>query len=130
MADKFLSLMTSADTQPDLFALWQRTARRATDGRLVACVAGGLVSIGGWVIAMLLGAESAFRLWPGILPAVLVTAFGVWGIADRELSEQRGPRVAQPLLMVVRWAAALAAGSVAAISALLFLRAMLGTWIS
>lgn len=130
VGDNFLSRMPSAETQQDLSALWRRTARRATDGQLVACVAGGLVAIATFVTAMLLGVEHAFRWWPGVLPAALVAAFGTWGIADRELSERRVRGVAQPILILLRATAAVAAGAVAGIGALLFLRATLGTWIS
>jgi hypothetical protein len=130
MTDNFFSAMTSADSQQDLRALWHRTARRATDGQLVACVAGGLVAIGGFVTALLLGVESALHWWPGLLPAAFVAAFGMWGIADRELSERRAAGVARPVLTIVRLAAALAAAAAVAISGLLFLRATLGTWIS
>jgi hypothetical protein len=68
-----------AEGLPSLLKGW---ARGAPDGRLVLCVASGILVV----------AASAYwrmRGWQAALSAALcVFAFGAWGIADRELRER------------------------------------------
>ena len=101
-------------------------ARAASDGRLVVdVIAGCCVALGvavwrpsGWIT--LLGV------------AVCLAAFGVWGIADRELRERaKEPGIlAVRALSVVRVAAA-ALGALAGVTAIFAtLGIALGTWIS
>jgi hypothetical protein len=122
--------METVDNQQDLSALWRRTAHRSTDGQLVACVVVGLVAIVGLITAMLLGVSQAFRWWPVGLPAVLAAAFGTWGIADRELSERLANGAVPRALVVVRWLSAALGAAVGVVTALVFLRLTIGTWIS
>jgi hypothetical protein len=101
-------------------------ARAASDGRLVVDVIAGCgVALGvavwrpvGWIT--LLGA------------AVSLAAFGVWGIADREIRERaNAPRVPAVRVLTIVRAAAVAVGALAAVTAIFaVLGVVLGTWIS
>src|SRR6478672_8339177 len=113
---------STADNQQDLNALWRRAAHRATDGQLVACVALGLVACAGLVAAMMFGVQRAFHWWPSVLPAILVAAFGAWGISDRELSERQASGTVSRMLAMVRWCSAIVGAGVGVVAALVFLR--------
>ena len=101
-------------------------ARSASDARLVLDAAGGIIAAAvvvavrptGWVI--LAAAALAF------------TAFGVWGIADRELSERltRAPASRHATLRALRGAAVALGCLAAGVAALRILGIFLGTWIS
>jgi hypothetical protein len=108
---------------PDVLA---RHARVARDGELVVEVAGGL-----------LGAI-AFAVWrpavwvPLACASLCVSAFGAWGISDRELRERsaRATPALTRLLRVTRVAAAAAGAVFAMVFLFAILSAALGTWIS
>ncbi|HEX5438867.1 MAG TPA: hypothetical protein VFW98_17070 [Gemmatimonadaceae bacterium] len=115
--------------QPDatVFTLLAARARLAPDGRL-ALYAG--VGIAGSAAVLLLHVE----WWRLVLPCVAVAGFGVWGIADRMVSE-RAARGASAgwgtvgLRALKRVAAIL--GSAGALGTLLAgLGLLMGNWIS
>ncbi|HVT39128.1 MAG TPA: hypothetical protein VHE78_08780 [Gemmatimonadaceae bacterium] len=108
----------------NLFEFLSRRARRASDGRLVLDVAlGSAVSA-----ALLIRRPPGWRLWLSV--AVVVAAFGAWGMADRELGERPHPGTGSLLL---RGGRALA-GVVGWLAFIAFvfgaIRLALGTWIS
>ncbi|HKV50726.1 MAG TPA: hypothetical protein VJO52_05930 [Gemmatimonadaceae bacterium] len=110
-----------AARQPSLFGVLAARARHATDTRLVADA-----TMGTTLAAAILVIRPA--LWVLAMPAVVVAAYGAWGITDREVSAHAPgtPRVA---LGVAR-AAALVAGLIAALGFLFgALGALLGNWI-
>ena len=110
-----------AADHPSLFGVLAARARHATDTRLVADSAIG-TSLG----AAILGFRPA--LWVLAMPAVVVAAYGAWGIADREVAG-RAPGMPRVALGVAR-AAALVAGLIAALGFLFgALGALLGNWI-
>jgi hypothetical protein len=100
--------------------------RSASDGRLVLNAAGGLIAMALVGIWRPIGAPVLLSI------AACFVAYGVWGIADRELAERRetaAPAVA-PCLKVIR-AIAVVAGAAAAVNALASALVLaLGTWIS
>lgn len=67
--------------------------------------------------------------WPIIAPPLLVAAFGIWGIGDRELTARRGSsgRLGWRLVQVLSAVTAVASGTV---TILWFLARVVGTWIS
>ena len=117
--------MTTTHPNDDLFHALASRARATSDGRLVLDVVGGLA-------ATLVIAAWRPPAWP-ILGSVALcaAAFGVWGIADREITERGATRpLAAVALRVVRMVS-LALGVCAAVAAVLvLLRHTLGTWIS
>lgn len=115
------------DTVPgpeaNIFALLAARARHASDGRLAADAAGGI----------LLG--TAMLLWrPGGWPvlasaAVCALAYGSWGIADRALRETAPAHATARRLLAAARAAAAVAGTLAAIALLLVVMGLaLGNW--
>ena len=90
----------------------------------------GLVASGVVGIAMLAGIDNAFEWWPAVLPCVLIAAFGLWGITDRELGERGRAGAVPRVLAVARWCSAAVATLVLIVGALEFLRLTVGTWIS
>jgi hypothetical protein len=87
-------------------------------------------SIAGFVLVGIdvLGAR---KWWPALLVPLALSAFGFWGIADREIRERvasnhgtRAPWV------VLRTIAGILAGVCGVELAVLFLRVSIGTWIS
>jgi hypothetical protein len=101
-------------------------ARAASDGRLVADVIAGCCAALGVTAWRPVG-------WLALLGvSVCLAAFGVWGIADRELRERaRAPRGrAVQVLGIVRVAAASVGALAAIITMVAVLGIMLGTWIS
>lgn len=115
----------------DLFALWRRAAPRATDGEL-ALLAGFIVP---WLCGVLLAAvvkPELRRLWPLSVVLLLVSAFGIWGIAEREIRDRHGSShgVAAYAWRALRAAATVIAGTCVALTVLLILRLTMGTWIS
>lgn len=111
----------SAAERTSVFGVLAARARHATDARLVADA-----TIGTTVAAAVVGFRPA--LWVLAMPALVVAAYGAWGITDREV-QGRAPGTSRVALGVAR-ATALAAGLVAAL-AFLFgaLGALLGNWI-
>ncbi len=74
-------------TEPSAAQLWQAAARRATDGQLVAsAMALPLVSIAAVFFAFFRPPWAA-GLWPLVALPMIVGSFGLWGIADRELTD-------------------------------------------
>jgi hypothetical protein len=114
----------------DLRELWSATARRATDAQLVACVVVAITAVIAFGIGILLSVHRALQWWPLFLLALLAGAFGVWGIADREMSEDRGRRWSRRALAATKWCSAIAAGIVAALATIGILKITIGTWIS
>jgi hypothetical protein len=118
--------MMSADEAETIVPFLVSRVRRASDARLVLISSCGIITVAIMVVwqprgaALLSSAASA------------CVAFGLGGIADRELSERQG--VASPaalfLLRVLR-ASAVVLGTAAILNILaLGLAASLGTWIS
>jgi len=123
---------TRADA--DLGELWRLYAHRMSDTGLLLCVSVSILIIAGFSVFALLHAHWASRWWPIALPPIFVGAFGVWGIADRELAERRrdaqARRFALRVLVGLEWASCTAAALAAAAVVIVFLRLTVGTWIS
>ena len=117
------------DTLPrpeaNVFALLAQRARHASDGRLAADAAGGLLL----AAAMLLWRPGG---WPVFGSAALCfLAYGGWGIADRALQEAAPSRAAVRRLLALARAAAAVTGMLAAIALVLVVMGLaLGNWIS
>ena len=123
----------------DLREVWYEYARATSDARLVALAVMGLVGSVGFAILFSVDATRVARWWPLVLPAAFAGAFGIWGIADREIvatgnrasgangGDQIGVRRGW---MVVRGAASVAAVAAGIAAMLEVLRLALGTWIS
>ena len=110
---------------PDLAHLWRRLAARPSDAQLAALVVASVVLIVAYGVLIAVNARAALRWWPATLAPLLVGAFGLWAIADREWRE-RPSRTLAGLKIV----AAGAAGLTAALAAIEFLHLAVGTWIS
>jgi len=95
-------------------------ARRAPDGLLAACAAAGVVGLAAVVLLL----RSVWWLTPFLLG---VSAFGTWGIADRERSAL-GVRGA--VFRVLRIVAALVGGAAAAFAAVMLFVLIVGPLIS
>lgn len=98
-------------------------ARRATDGQLALAAAVGLVGALGvtwWRPAA----------WPPLLALACASlAFGLWGIADRELVEHRRARGMLPRILRLLRALSAVAGLLSALVLLLSIAALgAGTW--
>ena len=96
---------------PELLAA---RARGASDGRLVLDVVGGLLAAGAAVLLR----PTAWLLVLGL--ALCFAAFGTWGIADRELSDDMRPStgLTARLLRMLR-VLAIGVGGAAALTVLL-----------
>ena len=75
----------------DLRELWHQYARATSDARLATLAAVGLVGVVGFTALLFVDVTRVARWWPLVLPAAFAGAFGVWGIADREIA---APQVA------------------------------------
>jgi hypothetical protein len=120
--------------EESLLAVLAGAARRKTDGALAVWAGAGVLG------AVLIGVALP-GWWALLLLAVAASAFGGWGIVDRELAERLRAAAADPLVRTreareTRWLRAsraalavlgLAAGGVAL---LLAFAGALGTWIS
>ena len=113
----------------DLRDVWSSAARRASDTQLAACVALAIVAALAFGVGLLISVRRTLPWWPLVLPALLAGTFGVWGIADRELSDSTR-RSSQRALAVTKVCSTVAAGVVAALAAMGFLLLTIGTWIS
>jgi hypothetical protein len=124
----------AASEDSDLREIWCSAARRASDTQLVACVAVAIVVAVSFAVALLIDVRRAFTWWPAVLPPLFAGAFGVWGIADRELEGSTavagGTPSSRRALVALRWCSALAAGLVGVLGALGILTLTIGTWIS
>lgn len=118
----------------DLRDMWCATARRATDLQLVVSVAVALLIAIAFTIFVLIDVRRALPWWPLVLPILFAGAFGLWGIADRELESRRtshgSGRVSHDALIALRAGAAVAAGIIGVLGILGMLRLTIGTWIS
>ena len=110
-----------------LTAFLARRARGASDLRLALDLVGGVIVAGVAVV-------SQPPAWPLLASAATCfSAYGAWGIADREMAERDGAATDARLRRALRVAraSAVAVGALAG-GVLLFgtLMLMLGTWIS
>ncbi|MGH7653735.1 MAG: hypothetical protein ACREN6_03640 [Gemmatimonadaceae bacterium] len=109
-----------------LAAVLVARARAASDGRLILDVAVGLL------VALALAIWHP-RVW--IAPfsaAIVLAAFGAWGLTDRELTERSdgaGGRFVRTLRVLRAISAVVGLGS-AAVACFAFFGLALGTWIS
>jgi hypothetical protein len=101
-------------------------ARAASDGRLVADVIAGCCG----ALAVMAWRPVGWLALLGV--AVCLAAFGVWGIADRELRERvNAPRAHVVRVLGIVRVASTFVGALAAIATMIaVLGIMLGTWIS
>jgi hypothetical protein len=123
----------SARADADLRDLWRFYARKMNDTALLVCATVSILLVAAFAVIGLLNAHWALHWWPLVLPPVFVGAFGVWGIADSELSERaRTADGAAParMLVILEWAASGVAALAAAGAVIVFLRVTVGTWIS
>jgi hypothetical protein len=116
---------------PNVYQMLAARARRATDGHLVLDASVGVVALASLPFVRPL-------LWGLVLPFAIVGAYGVWGIADRELSaddDARGagapPSAAKRRLLIVTRRLSVVLGTAAAvIGGALFMVLVLGQFIS
>jgi hypothetical protein len=123
--------MTDPRPEPSLADLWRRFARQATDTQLAACAALFPVTVAVCIVVALTRPQWTLRWWPITAPPLLVAAFGIWGIGDRELATPA------PAASSARWgwrsveaAAVMIAVLSAVVIILWFLVRVVGTWIS
>ena len=123
--------MTAPRVEPSLADLWRRSARRATDTQLAVCAALLPVTVIASIVVALARPGWTLRWWPATAIPLLVAAFGIWGIGDRELAAPE--TVGSP----ARWgwrsveaAAVIVAILSAVVIALWFLVRVVGNWIS
>lgn len=114
-----------------LFEMWREQALRATDAQL-ALLAGLIVPVTIAAGAVGMWKPRLFAWWPSVLVPLFLAAFGLWGLADREL---RYPRPNRARAATVTWSALRGAATVlawvcVAAATMLFLRLAIGTWIS
>ncbi len=124
----------------DLRELWYQYARATSDARLVTLAAVGLVGVVGFTVLLFLDVTRVARWWPLVLPVAFAGAFGVWGIADREIASSPGApgdakagsdqNEARRGWLLVRGTASAVAGAAGIAAMLEVLRVGLGTWIS
>lgn len=110
---------TDAD-EPTLAALLASISRRIPDWGLAAMAIGGLVA----TTAILLFEPPWWRV---VSLSTLLSAFGAWGIGERE-REAAGTRGV--VFAVMRTVAGLATGASLIIVVLQFFKTFFGTWIS
>ena len=118
-------------SEPTIFQVLAARARRASDGRLALDASVG-------VVALLSLPFVRPLLWGLVLPFVVVGAYGLWGIADRELTaEHSAPPApdAQPsrkrgVLVFLRRLALVVGTGAAVVGAALFMVMVLGDFIS
>ena len=123
--------MPASRVEPSLADLWRRSARRATDTQLAICAALLPVTVAASIVVALSRPRWTLDWWPVTAVPLLVAAFGIWGIGDRELAAPEvgrapakwGWRFVQSLAV----AAAVLSG---AVIVLWFLLRVVGTWIS
>ncbi len=123
--------MTEARPEPSLADLWRRLARQATDTQLAVCAALLPVTIGACIVVALARPQSTLRWWPITALPLLVAAFGIWEIGDRQLTTSgAGASRARWGWRSIEAAAFGIAVLSAAVIALWFLVRVVGTWIS
>ena len=118
-------------TAPNIYEVLGERARRATDARLAIDASVGVVAILSLPFVRPL-------LWGLVLPFVIVGAYGLWGIADRELTEDAAVPSAPDaplsskrdvLVFIKRMAVVLGTGA-AVVGAVMFMVMALGDFIS
>lgn len=114
---------TVPGAEANIFALLAARARHASDGRLAADAAAGILL----ATAMLLWRPGG---WPAFASGGLcVLAYGTWGIADRMLRETAPARATMRHLLAALRATAAVAGTLAAVALLLVVMGLaLGNW--
>jgi cation transport ATPase len=125
-------IMSSRSKEPiGIDQLWRDTARRASDSQLAVSAALMIPVVLGTVVATLLDV-GVVRWWPVLLIPLFISAFGFWGIADREIKDRGQNQLSSgtPGWRTLRSAAVGLAIGCAAVATLLFLRLTLGRWIS
>jgi hypothetical protein len=123
--------MTAPRVEPSLADLWRRSARRATDTQLAICAGFLPMTIVASIAVAAARPHWTLGWWPIIAPPLLVAAFGIWGIGDRELAVRGGGgatnRLGWRLVQILSAATAVLSG---AVTILWFLARVVGTWIS
>jgi hypothetical protein len=123
--------MTAPRVEPSLGDLWRRLARRATDTQLAVCASLLPVTVVASVVVALARPQWTPRWWPVTAIPLLVAAFGIWGIGDRELAApEAGGSPARLGWRSLEAAAVMVAALAAAVIILWFLVHVVGTWIS
>src|SRR5262245_35570461 len=114
---------TTADTEESLAVFWRRFARRATDAQLALCAAAFPIGLAGALVITFTRPHWAVRWWPVIAFPLLVGAFGLWGIGDRERESSRSAvwRAVQSLAVLIAMLSA-------AVLILWFLQRVIGPW--
>jgi hypothetical protein len=117
-----------ARTDPNIFQVLAARARRASDGRLALDASVGVVAAASLPFVRPL-------LWGLVLPFVVVGAYGLWGIADRELSAEtlapdRPVSSKRDVLVFLRRLAVVLGTAAAVVGAALFMVMALGDFIS
>jgi hypothetical protein len=120
--------MSNEGDRSDLASLWRSSARRASDAQLTLLAALVFPSIAGFVLVGI-NVLAARKWWPALLLPLVLSAFGFWGIADREIREGDTSEPSTAWI-AVRAAAGILAGVCGVEIAVLFLRVSIGTWIS
>ncbi|HEY7393280.1 MAG TPA: hypothetical protein VH559_00450 [Gemmatimonadaceae bacterium] len=111
--------------------IWRDYSRKATDLQL-AILAALIVPV---IVALAWGASRESPVpgwWPVMLVPAFLSAFGSWGIGDRELhgNEMDRSRLATACWRLIRTVSALLAVLCVVAAVGLFMHYTLGTWIS
>jgi len=123
--------MAATRDEPSLAHLWRRSARRATDTQLAVCAAVLPVTVVATVVVAFARPRWTIDWWPLTAAPLLVAAFGIWGIGDRELTGlDAGAAPAKWGWRFVQTLAGAAAVLSGAVMVLWFLLRVVGTWIS
>jgi hypothetical protein len=118
-------MTTTSHSSDDLFGALAARARATSDGALAVAVIGGLAA----TLAVAIWHPFAWRVLGSF--GICATAFGAWGIADRELGERSTTSGASVVVLRFVRAGSVVVGSCAALLAVLvMLGGALGTWIS
>jgi len=125
----YLGMRVSRD-EPSLADFWRRFARRATDTQLAACASLLPVTVAACVVVALVRPQWTLRWWPVTAVPLLVAAFGIWGIGDREIAAPSGVSSTRWGWRSVEVAAVVVAALSASVIVLWFLVSVVGTWIS
>jgi hypothetical protein len=123
--------MAESLVEPSLADLWRRSARRASDTQLAVCAALFPVTVAACVVVALARPRWTLHWWPLTAIPLVVAAFGIWGIGDRELAAPDA--AASSARWVWRSIEAMAVAVAilsAAVLVLWFLVRVVGTWIS
>jgi hypothetical protein len=122
--------MTAPRVEPSLADLWRRSARRASDTQLAACASVLPITVVASVIIAFSRPRWTVDWWPLTAVPLLVAAFGIWGIGDRELVPPEAGASAKWGWRLVQALAAAVAGLSGVVIVLWFLSRVVGTWIS